>query len=70
MTFKILDGDYILGIGIDSGGEKITEKEYDQIAKLISDQYATKSDKWYRLRKDLTWEEVKPPEPEKDGEKE
>lgn len=64
--YKIMSDDYIIAIGINTGGEKITKKEYEQIAKLINTQYATKSDKWCRLRKDLTWEEIEPPKPEKE----
>lgn len=68
--YKIMDGKYIAAVGVNSGGVEISEKEYLEILELINKQYSSKSaDKWYRLRDDLTWEEIDPPKPEKDGEK-
>lgn len=60
--YKIIEGKYIVAIGVNSGGKEISEKEYAEIKTLIDKQYATKSgNMWYRLRTDLTWEEIKPP---------
>lgn len=68
--YKIVDGKYIIAVGVNTGGKEITEKEYLEIMSVINKQYSSKStDKWYRLRDDLTWEEIDPPKPEKDGEK-
>ena len=64
-----MDGKYIVAVGVNTGGIEISEKEYLEITDVINKHYSSKStDKWHRLRDNLTWEEIDPPKPEKDGE--
>lgn len=64
--YKDLDSGYILAIGTGSGGEEITEAEYNEIMAVIKAKPATTETADYRLREDLTWEAypVEPPDPD------
>ncbi|MBR2582695.1 MAG: hypothetical protein IKO83_01650 [Oscillospiraceae bacterium] len=64
--FKETNGGYILAIGTDTGGEEITEAEYDEIMAVIQTKPARTETTDYRLKADLTWEpyEVEPPDPD------
>lgn len=64
--YKMLDDGYILAIGTGSGGEEITEAEYNEIMSVILSKPARTDTTDYRLREDLTWEAypVDPPEPD------
>lgn len=62
---------YIVGIGVNIGGEEITESEYNEILSAIRSKPTGTETTDYRLKEDLTWEEyeVEPPEenPDIDG---
>lgn len=64
--YKIIDDVYILAIGTGSGGEEITEAEYNEIMSVIHAKPSATETTDYRLREDLTWEAypVDPPEPD------
>lgn len=67
--YKAIDGGYLLSIGTGSGGEEISEAEYNEIMSVIQNKPARTETADYRLKTDLTWEpyEVEPtPEPEPD----
>lgn len=68
--YKLIDEDgYIFCIGTGSGGEEITQAEYDTILSVINNRPEAEPGYSYKLRTDLTWElcEV-PPVPEEDAE--
>lgn len=52
---------YIISIGINSYGEKITEAEYNEILAVIESKPTPREGYDYRLREDLTWEEFELP---------
>ena len=64
--YKMIDGGYIVAIGTDTGGVKITGDEYDEIMTVIHNKPARTETTDYRLKEDLTWEpyEVEPPDPD------
>lgn len=59
-----LENGYIVGIGVNIGGEEITESEYNEILSAIQSKPAGTETTDYLLREDLTWEEyeIDPPE--------
>lgn len=63
--YKIIEDEYILAIGTDTGGEEITEAEYEEIMAVIRNKPERTETTDYRLKEDLTWEEyeVDPPGP-------
>lgn len=68
--YKIIDGDYLVAIGIGTGGEEISEQEYNEIMSVIR-SCPNEEGKGYRLKTDLTWEEYDlSPEPEPSDEDE
>ena len=64
--YKLIENGYILAIGTGSGGEEITETEYNEIMAVIQAKPARTDTTDYRLREDLTWEAypVEPPDPD------
>ena len=54
--YKTIEDGYILAIGTGSGGEEITEEEYNEIMSVILNKPAHTGTTDYRLRDDLTWE--------------
>ena len=62
--YKIVKDGYIPQIGIDCGGEEITEAEHNEIAAAIDERPTPPDGYDYRLKTDLTWELVEMPEPE------
>ena len=64
--YKIIENGYILAVGTNTGGEEITESEYDEILTVIHNKPARTDTTDYRLKEDLTWEEyeVEPPDPD------
>lgn len=65
--YKQIIDDYIVAIGVGESGTEITAAEYDMIQAVIEDKPPRTSTTDYRLRTDLTWEEVEvEPEPEPD----
>lgn len=62
--FKVSNSGYVAYIGVDVGGEEITEAEYNEIMSVIRSKPAAAGTTDYRLKTDLTWEayEIEPPE--------
>lgn len=66
--YKIVNDGYIEGFGTNGGDDvsEITEAEYAEILAVFADR-PRKDGYDYRLRDDLTWEEVKiEPDPEEE----
>ena len=59
--YKQIDGDYLIAIGTGPGGEEIAKEEYDEIMAVIRTCPAAEPGTMYRLRPDLTWEQVEVP---------
>lgn len=61
--YKNINNGYILAIGTGGGGTEITEDEYGEIMTVIRNKPQRTETTDYRLRTDLTWEqiEVEPP---------
>ena len=67
--YKQTEEEFINSIGTGSGGEEITEKEYETILSVIHNRPVPDTGYDYRLKSDLTWELVElPPEQEHDSE--
>lgn len=65
----MVENGYIDFIGTDTGGEEISQEEYETILAVINSRPTAEPGYTYKLRTDLTWElcEV-PPVPEEDVE--
>lgn len=51
--FKIVEGDYLISIGIDPWfGEEITEEEYNHIHEIIDNKPEDTETHYYKLRAD------------------
>ena len=63
--YKSIVNNYIDRVGIGSGGEEITEREYNQILAIIKTKPQASGTTGYHLKSDLTWEEyeLEPIEP-------
>ena len=63
--FKQISDGYIVCIGT-GGGTEITESEYNEILTVIHNKPEATETADYKLRVDLTWEEVPvdPPDPD------
>lgn len=63
--YKILDGGYIVFVGVGMGGTEISEAEYNTILAVIHNKPKATDTTDYRLREDLSWEayEIERPEP-------
>ena len=58
--YKLIENDYIKGIGTGNGGIEITETEYNEIMEII--QNKPQSDVYgYKLKVDKTWEKYELP---------
>lgn len=66
--YKIIDGDYLVAIGIGTGGEEITEAEYTALKETIRNRPTTSGDVNYKLTTNLIWEMFTPPESDADPE--
>ena len=64
--YKIIENGYILAVGTNTGGEEITESEYDEIMTVIHNKPARTDTTDYQLKEDLTWEayQIEPPDPD------
>lgn len=65
MFYKYINENFIIGVGIGSGGEEITEKEYNSILEKINNRPEAPEGFSYRLTTSLEWElcEVSKTEP-------
>ena len=61
--FKNFDGEYIFSIGVGIGDTEITQEEYEHILSAIRSRPTAEPGYMYKLRTDLTWEQVEAPEP-------
>jgi hypothetical protein len=62
--YKNIEADYIMGIGTGSGGEEITQEEYESILSTIRNRPFAEPGYDHRLKADLSWELVEvAPEP-------
>lgn len=63
--FKMIEGDYLIAIGIDKwNGETITKEEYDTIKSIIDNKPEDTETHYYKLRTDtLEYEAIERPEP-------
>ena len=66
--YKIISGNFIMGVGIGYGELIITESEYNSILECLKTKPTSTETVGYRLRTDLLWEayEIEPkqdPEP-------
>lgn len=70
MFYKYIDDKFIIGVGIGSGGEEITEQEYNTILDKINNRPEAPEGYSYRLTTSLEWELCEAPktEPTIDGE--
>lgn len=64
--YKIVDGAYIVAIGIGKGGEEIAETEYNRMKSVIDARPAASAGFAYRLTEALQWElhELPPGDPD------
>lgn len=58
---KYVVDEYIIGIGTGSGGEEITEQEYQELLDIIRGCPAPDDGFGYRLKSDLNWEQYELP---------
>ena len=56
MYFKNIENGYIVSISQHRGMIEITEKEYNDIQKIIIERPIASSGYEYKLKEDLTWE--------------
>ena len=61
--FRNIQDNYIAALSTGSGGEEITQEEYEHVLSLVRSCPKADTGYQYRLRTDLTWELVElPPE--------
>ena len=70
MFYKYINENFIIGVGIGSGGEEITEEEYNKILAIIKNRPQAPEGYSYRLTTAMEWElcEVPKIEPTTDEE--
>lgn len=56
MYFKNIENGYILSISEHRGITEISEKEYNELQKIIIERPIAQNGYEYRLKEDLTWE--------------
>lgn len=66
--FKNIQGGYIAALSTGSGGEEITQEEYERILSLVRACPKADTGYQYRLKTDLTWELVEMPPEDTDPE--
>lgn len=54
--YKRIENGYILLVGTNCGGEKITEQEYNTIMQIIRNKPTAKKGYDYKLKENLKWE--------------
>lgn len=61
--YKNIENGYITAISTGSGGVEITQEEYNEILAVIQSRPIPEAGYDYKLRENLTWEQVEAPEP-------
>lgn len=61
MYYKHIEDGFIAYIGTGAGQTEITQEEYDSILAVIQSRPIPEAGFDYRLRTDLTWEQVERP---------
>lgn len=61
MYYKTIEDGYITSIGTGVGQEEITQEEYNEILAVIQSRPIPEAGFDYKLREDLTWEQVEDP---------
>lgn len=56
MFYKYINDNFIIGVGTGSGGEEISEKEYNSILHKINNRPEAPEGYSYRLTTSLEWE--------------
>lgn len=56
MFYKYINNNFIIGVGTGSGGEEITEQEYNAILDKINNRPEAPEGYSYRLTTSLEWE--------------
>ena len=56
MFYKYINDNFIIGVGTGSGGEEITEQEYNTILDKINNRPEAPEGYSYRLTTSLEWE--------------
>lgn len=56
MFYKYINKNFIIGVGTGSGGEEITEKEYNSILEKINNRPEAPEGYSYRLTTAMKWE--------------
>lgn len=54
--YKYINDKFIIGVGTGSGGEEITEEEYNKILAIIENRPQAPEGHTYRLTTSLEWE--------------
>lgn len=70
MFYKFINDKYIIGVGTGSGGEEITEQEYNEILNKINNRPEAPEGYSYRLTTSLEWELCEVPKNEPTAEEE
>lgn len=70
MFYKYINENFIIGVGIGSGGEEITEKEYNSILDKINNRPEAPEGYSYRLTTAMEWELYEVPKTEPTAEEE
>ena len=61
--FKTIENGYLTAISTGTGAIEITQDEYNAILAVIRSRTIPEDGYDYKLREDLTWEQVEAPEP-------
>ena len=64
MFYKYINDNFIIGVGTGSGGEEITEQEYNSILDKINNRPEAPEGYSYRLTTSLEWELCEVPKTE------
>lgn len=64
MFYKYIDDKFIIGVGTGSGGEEITEQEYNALLDKINNRPEAPDGYSYRLTTSLEWELCEVPKTE------
>lgn len=70
MFYKYINDNFIIGVGTGSGGEEVTEQEYNNILDKINDRPEAPEGFSYRLTTAMEWELAEVPKIEPTTEEE